>query len=133
MQCNYIINQQKARRLTLSPKLLLNDLEAKDPCQLHDKILVHIERKQQKYLACQVFSWILHAPRTLLMAELRKALAIEPQKHCLETTKLYKGDRIVKACAGFVIWDKPTDIVRFPHSTISDFVQPHCTLQPGIV
>lgn len=74
----------------------------------------------------RILSWITHARRPLLVAELRHGLAVE---YCDEGEGLQEFDQdsllspgsLANVCAGLVIIDSTSQIIRLVHHTTQDY------------
>jgi hypothetical protein len=81
-------------------------------------------------IAKRTLSWIYYAKRTLKMAELQQAIAVDPieniedaDEDCrdLDPQSLTKSEEIVGCCGSLILWERSTDVVRFSHYTVSEF------------
>lgn len=77
----------------------------------------------QKEFAFQILSWILHARRHLRMEELCEALAVEDGQKKIVDVAISPPNYIIETCAGLVIYDEDTKIVRFNHQTVKEFLE----------
>ncbi|KAK6334999.1 hypothetical protein TWF718_010440 [Orbilia javanica] len=93
--------------------------------QAYEDAMVRIEgqNKDFKDLAHQVLSWITRARRPVTTLELQHALAVETglgqleldQDNCPEKTKM------VSVCAGLVMIDEESQIIRLVHYTTQEY------------
>ena len=90
--------------------------------------MTRIKRNAKNYeVAKRALSWIYFAKRSLLMVELREALAIEiiedADEDCtdLDPGNLEKPQFIIDSCGSLILWDRATDVVGFSHYTVSEF------------
>jgi len=74
-------------------------------------------------LAKQVLSWITCAKRRLTTSELRYALAVEVNESELDEDNLPEVEDMVSVCAGLVIVDKESDIIRLVHYTTQEYFE----------
>ncbi|KAF5723133.1 ankyrin repeat domain-containing protein [Fusarium mundagurra] len=83
----------------------------------------HEKTQAQRDLAYQALEWLTRAKRALTLCELRHALAVEPDsiESYLDEDNLPEEDQLVSACAGLVIVDKASGIIRLVHYTAQDF------------
>ncbi|KAJ7509743.1 hypothetical protein B0H11DRAFT_1846849, partial [Mycena galericulata] len=81
----------------------------------YDEALDRIDRQndEDKKIAHSALTWIANAKRILSVAELREALAIEPGSKRLDPDNLLEIDLILSVCAGLVIVDESSSVVRF--------------------
>ena len=76
-----------------------------------------------KQLAEHVLSWITYAARPLTVLELRHALAVEPGERELDEENLSDIEELVSVCAGLVIVDQESNIVRLVHYTTQEYLE----------
>jgi hypothetical protein len=79
--------------------------------------------KDQEELAKQVLSWITCAKRPLTVLELQHALAIEVGKPKLDEENLPDIEDIVSTCAGLVIVDEESNIIRLVHYITQEYFE----------
>lgn len=90
----------------------------------YDEVLERVEKVKAKATVIKVLSWVFYAQRPLHMSELREAMSIRP----LRETKLFSKllihpDSLVSSCQGLITVDEETDVVRFTHYTVYEFLQ----------
>jgi hypothetical protein len=80
----------------------------------YDEALARIERqdKPRVHLADQVLSWITYAFRPLSVKELQHALAIEIATRSLDPENVTDEEILTSVCAGLIVIDIPSHIVR---------------------
>jgi ankyrin repeat protein len=74
-------------------------------------------------LATRVLSWITCAKRPLTTQELQHALAVEPGKSELDRDNIPEIEDMVSVCAGLVIVDEESDIIRLVHYTTQEYFE----------
>ncbi|KAL5113799.1 hypothetical protein ACEQ8H_008335 [Pleosporales sp. CAS-2024a] len=74
-------------------------------------------------LAKSTLAWITFAKRPLTTAEIRCALAIEPGDEELDPENKPDVNLIISVCAGLVVVDHESAIVRLVHYTTQDFFE----------
>jgi ankyrin repeat protein len=79
--------------------------------------------KDQEELAKQVLSWITCAKKPLATSELQYALAVEIGESQLDEENLPDIEDIVSVCAGLVIIDKESGIIRLVHYTTQEYFE----------
>lgn len=79
--------------------------------------------KDQEELAKQVLSWISCAKRPLTTLELQHALALEPGDTQIDEDNLTDVEDIVSVCAGLVMVDTESNIIRLVHNTTQEFFE----------
>jgi ankyrin repeat protein len=77
----------------------------------------------QAELAKQVLAWIIHAKRQLTASELREALGVEIGHDELDLENCPDVDDMVSACAGLVIVDEASHIIRLVHYTTQEYFE----------
>jgi hypothetical protein len=74
-------------------------------------------------LAKQVLSWITCSKRPLSTSELQYALAVEVGKTELDEENLPQLEDMVSMCAGLVIVDEESSIIRLVHYTTQEYFE----------
>jgi hypothetical protein len=74
-------------------------------------------------LAKKVLSWITYARRPLTTAELCCALAVEPNEAELDPDNLPDLDDLLSVCAGLVIVDWESAVIRLVHYTTQEYFE----------
>ncbi|KAN0072055.1 hypothetical protein V8E54_009784 [Elaphomyces granulatus] len=84
-----------------------------------------IENQPQgiRELAKKMLFWIVFAKRPLTTEELRYALAVEPGTRSLDMRDLCPVEDMVSSCAGLVIIDEVSNIIRLVHYTTQEYFQ----------
>lgn len=83
-------------------------------------------------LAQKVLSWISYAQRSLTTAEMCCALAVEPGEAELDPENILDVEDIVSVCAGLVVVDQESAVIRLVHFTTQEyFEQIRDTWNPG--
>ncbi|KAJ7032335.1 hypothetical protein C8F04DRAFT_1040646 [Mycena alexandri] len=80
------------------------------------------QSKEDKDLAMLTLTWVVNAKRPLSVAELKQALAIEPESTCLDVDSLLEIDIILSVCAGLIIVDESSSVVRLIHYTTQEYM-----------
>ncbi|KAH7411643.1 hypothetical protein DE146DRAFT_674164 [Phaeosphaeria sp. MPI-PUGE-AT-0046c] len=81
------------------------------------------QRTSHTKLAKSVLTWITFAKRPLTTAELCCALAVEPGEDELDLENKPDVDDIVSVCAGLVVVDQESAIVRLVHYTTQEYFE----------
>lgn len=113
-------------------KVLINDISDKGPTEkqsasiydwIYDNTMKRINGRvpEDRELARKLIMWIANAARLLTAKELCCALSVEPGDTEFDPDNWYPVDLILDVCAGLVIVDKETDIVRFVHYTTQEY------------
>ena len=74
-------------------------------------------------LAFQTLSWISCAKKTLTTQELRHALAVEQDRQDLDEENLSDLEDILSDCAGLVVVDEESQIIRLVHYATQEFFE----------
>ncbi|KAJ7444049.1 ankyrin repeat-containing domain protein [Mycena latifolia] len=85
------------------------------------------QNEDDRQLALQALTWVAYAKRPLSVAELREALAIEPDVTTLDVDNLMDINTVLSVCAGLIIVDETMSVVRLIHYTTQgyfDSIQP---------
>jgi hypothetical protein len=81
------------------------------------------QRASHFQLAKNVLTWITLAKRPLTTAELCCALAVEPGEAALDPENKPDVDDIVSVCAGLVVVDQESAIIRLVHYTTQEYFE----------
>ncbi|KAH7190174.1 hypothetical protein DER44DRAFT_903943 [Fusarium oxysporum] len=73
--------------------------------------------------AKRILAWIIHSKRPLSTLELRHALAVEQSSTTLDADFLLSPKAILSLCAGLVIFDEESSIIRLVHYTTQEYFQ----------
>ncbi len=87
-----------------------------------------LQRIESQKLGCQqlaksIMSWIVCAQNQLTTPELRCALAVEDESSELDEDNLPDMSEIIAVCAGLVIIDEKSDVIRLVHYTAHDYFE----------
>jgi hypothetical protein len=74
-------------------------------------------------LAKKVLSWITLAKRPLTISELSFALAVEPNESAIDPDNIHDSDDLVSVCAGLVVVDQESAIIRLVHYTAQEYLE----------
>ncbi|XTI94186.1 hypothetical protein V2W45_1217397, partial [Cenococcum geophilum] len=74
-------------------------------------------------LAKKVLSWITFAKRPLTTAEICCALAVEPEEAELDPENIPDVDDLVSVCAGLVVVDQESAVIRLVHYTTQEYFE----------
>lgn len=91
----------------------------------YDDAISRIERQpnQHRSRAKQVLSWISFTLRPLTVMELRQALAVELGSRELDKSCLPAQTRLVSVCAGLVVVDRQSQVIRLVHETTQAYFE----------
>ena len=90
----------------------------------YDGALQRVESQRDgfKILAKRLLGWVTYSKRLMTVREVQYALAIEPETQGLDEENLSDVDEIVGFCAGLVIIDEETNIIRLCHYTTQEYL-----------
>ncbi|KAJ7509755.1 ankyrin repeat-containing domain protein [Mycena galericulata] len=96
----------------------------KDLERTYDEAMERIDRQndEDKKIAHSALTWVANAKRILSVAELREALAIEPGSKRLDPDNRLEIDLILSVCAGLVVVDESSSVVRLVHYTTQRYL-----------
>lgn len=86
-----------------------------------DRILS--QKNKEIDLAKRVLLWILHAKRPLKVKEIQYALAISPESRTFDEESLLPSEILISVCAGIVMIDHESDIIRLAHYTTKEYLE----------
>jgi ankyrin repeat protein len=91
----------------------------------YEQVLERIDSQRPGHveLAKKVLSWVVYAKRPLTTRELCCALTVEPGDSKLDISNEPDIDDMVSVCAGLVVVDEESSIVRLVHYTTQDFLE----------
>ncbi|KAH7028152.1 ankyrin repeat protein [Microdochium trichocladiopsis] len=82
---------------------------------------INSQNTEHAQLATEALAWITRAQRPLTSAELRTGLAVEVGSDRLDKTNMTSLDSILSVCAGLVMLDEQSQIVRLAHYTTQEY------------
>jgi hypothetical protein len=74
-------------------------------------------------LAKKVLTWITLAKRPLTTEELSCALAVELNESAIDPENMHDSDDLVSVCAGLVVVDQESNIIRLVHYTTQEYLE----------
>jgi hypothetical protein len=115
----------------LASKYTLDDFEsgiANLPQKLDEVYKIALDRisSQDDFrhnLAISALAWLVCARRPLVLPELKHALAVQVGDRNLVENRFVDEELITSACAGIVIVDEGTNIVRLAHFTAEEYLR----------
>jgi len=84
---------------------------------------INVQVPEYREIAQQVLSWVTCAKRRLTSSELQHAIAVEVNEPELDRENITDIDLIVSVCAGLVIIDEESDIIRLVHYTTQEYFE----------
>lgn len=91
---------------------------------LYHDVFCRIDAQSEdlRLAADKALRWIAYAYRPLYVDELGEALAIEPEGEDFDPDAIPDIDLVLEACAGLVIVDEETELIRLVHYTAQDYL-----------
>ncbi|KAJ7435625.1 ankyrin repeat-containing domain protein [Mycena latifolia] len=86
------------------------------------------QTEEDRQLGLLALTWVANAKRPLFVAELREALAIEPESSFLDTDNLLDMDIILSVCAGLIIVDEAVSVDYLDSIQSEQFPLAHITI-----
>ena len=89
----------------------------------YDGAMQRLENQREGFqlLAKRLLGWLTYSERLMTVKEVQHALAIEPETPDLDEDNLSDIGEIVGFCAGLVIIDEETQIIRLVHYTTQEY------------
>ena len=78
-----------------------------------------------RFLAKQVLGWLTYAERLMSITELQHAIAIELGEREFDKDNLVDPSELVSVCAGLVVVDDQSNVVRLVHYTTQEYFEQH--------
>jgi hypothetical protein len=82
---------------------------------------IRSQNKEDVDLAQRVLSWISFALRPLTVAEIRHAISVQPDQTLIDKDNLIDEEILVSVCAGLVVIDQESEVIRLIHYTTQDY------------
>jgi hypothetical protein len=96
----------------------------RSPEEAYNKIMIELlSMKNVDDQPLRVLSWVFHSPKQLKMGELLDALIIEENDRTIDKKDRCNPEDIVEGCKSLVSYDEKTQIVRFSHFTVKEFLR----------
>jgi ankyrin repeat protein len=92
---------------------------------IYDETMERIrsQNEGEANLAIKILYWISYAFRPLTVTEIQHALAVEPGDAKFDKELLLDDDILVSVCAGLVIIDRESNIIRLVHYTTQEYFE----------
>ena len=81
---------------------------------------------ESEQLVWRILTWIFRCTRPLKMVELQEALSVRPGDSDLFPHYFMSSDDIVEQCESWVSHDIATEVVRFTHFSVHEFLMTNC-------
>jgi hypothetical protein len=123
LQLDRVLAERTATKILKALQSLPSKLE-----ETYKETLVRIQNqpKPDNTLGMRVLQWISQSKRPLLVDELRHALAVEWEAdedppRSLDVDNLLEPESLVDVCAGLVVIDNESEVIRLVHLTTQEF------------
>ena len=116
-QLDYILDKEEPRDAIEALGTLPKDMSA-----AYEEVLARIDKIKGKDTALKILSWLFHAQRPLKMYEIQEVLSIRIQDTKLYPEYFIDPVQIIHYCQGLVELDHTSQIIRFTHYTVQDFL-----------
>ena len=120
-QLDHVLSHEDPRNAINSLDNLPTDMES-----AYGDTLDRIEKDKARTTALKVLSWVYHARRHLRLCELVEVITIQtrpPDKALDPDYFTNPPESLVQTCQGLVEFDQGSEIVRFTHFTVQEFLQ----------
>ena len=84
---------------------------------------IQLQKAGCAHLAGRVLAWLTFSKRQLTLPELRQALAVDRSVSILDEDNLLDADDIASVCAGLVVVDHDSNVVRLVHYTTLTYME----------
>lgn len=115
---NHVLNEPEPRRAIESLQCLPSDMPS-----AYKDVLERINRNNSIGLVRKILSWLFHARRPMRMSELREALSVQRGDKRIYNEYLIESKVLIECCENLVELDSGSEIVRFTHYTVEEFLQ----------
>lgn len=101
----------------------------KDMFSAYHDVMERIEQSDDgdTKLALKVLSWVYRAHRTLSIRELCECLVVEVGDEDLKYELMPDSSDVIDCCKSLVVYDESTNMVRFSHYTVQEFIS--CSIE----
>ncbi|CCD49686.1 hypothetical protein BofuT4_P093940.1 [Botrytis cinerea T4] len=92
------------------------------------KRIMEGQETNRKILAMNILMWLSCAKKPLTVRELQHAVAImelDPDEHELDEDDFYDQDLLLTVCAGLVVVDPESGVIRLCHFTLQEYFERH--------
>lgn len=116
------------------------------PKKLHDRLndlyngsieRIKLQEEDDVTLGMKILQWLAHAKMPMKVDELCHALAVECEEgsnppHELDSANILNANDLIEVCAGLVIVEEQSSVIRLVHATAQEFLNEHSeTLFPS--
>ncbi|KAK2812205.1 hypothetical protein FQN50_001563 [Emmonsiellopsis sp. PD_5] len=102
-------------------RTLLEESELSDQVCEESMAKIKDQKAGFPHIAERVMSWIVCARRPITTLELREALAVEVGDRALDDDNFEDIGEAISACAGLVMVEQKTNLIRYAHYTIEQY------------
>lgn len=125
----YLCRQTSAKQILTELDRLSTGKGSLDPT--YDRAMEDLRGQPKNYveLAFKVLCWLVKSRRTLTVDEILVAVSVEPNRYELDELDLPDTAILLDVCAGLVVIDKDTNIIRLAHYTVQEYLIRNSLLQ----
>ena len=116
-QLDHILSQMNPRQRMKALGTVPKTLDA-----AYNDVITRIEASGNVEDAMRVLSWLSRAQEPLTMNALLEALVIEEGDRELQRDYMLEPTDVIECCKSLVVHDTSSDIVRFIHYTVQEFI-----------
>ena len=91
--------------------------------EVYERTIARIQEGPLRKRALDVLNWVSYAKGPLKLQELSHALAVEPEDTFFDEEGLIERDLLLTMCAGLVLIDERSSLVRLVHSTLQEYLE----------
>ncbi|TFK22139.1 hypothetical protein FA15DRAFT_714696 [Coprinopsis marcescibilis] len=92
---------------------------------MYSTTMERVESQGHSDIVHRVLTWLVYANRSLLIEELRHAVAVYPQTYAFDRERLIDQESLLSLCCGLVTVEQNSGVVRLIHYTAKDFLMPY--------
>ncbi|KAI3161319.1 hypothetical protein DTO046C5_6555 [Penicillium roqueforti] len=123
LHTEYLMKMPTIRHLKRSLEALPRGQDGLTPTYVRAMSDIDRQANEIRDLARKALSWLAHSKQALSSVELQHALVTESGQSDLDEELLLDIDILHNLCAGLIVWDRATDVVRLIHYTTHEFLQ----------
>lgn len=91
--------------------------------EIYERTMARIQEGPLRKRALDILNWVSYAKGPLKLQELSHALAVEPEDTFFDEEGLIERDLLLSICAGLVLIDERSNLVRLVHSTLQEYLE----------
>lgn len=122
----YLCQQTSPKQILMAlDKIEASSAGIKPLSPTYDRVIQEINRQgtDATNLAMRVFYWLMGARALLTVEDLQIAVSVEPGRYELDKLDLPDKPTLLEVCCGLVTIDEDTNIARFAHYTVQEYLE----------